>query len=58
MQTAAPEKLQELVDRKAAVFDVLADFFYHENELIRKAALEVPRISYPRTPDLIPSYPG
>ncbi|XP_065669761.1 acetyl-CoA carboxylase isoform X2 [Hydra vulgaris] len=36
-----PENLQKIILSETAVFDVLPSFFYHRNELVRMAALEV-----------------
>ncbi|EDO28623.1 predicted protein, partial [Nematostella vectensis] len=33
--------LQKLIYSETAIFDVLPSFFYHKNEAVRKAALEV-----------------
>ncbi|XP_048578343.1 acetyl-CoA carboxylase-like isoform X1 [Nematostella vectensis] len=37
----SPESLQKLIYSETAIFDVLPSFFYHKNEAVRKAALEV-----------------
>lgn len=37
----SPEKLEKLVNSETAVFDVLSDFIYHDNQAIQQAALEV-----------------
>ncbi|XP_031574256.1 acetyl-CoA carboxylase-like [Actinia tenebrosa] len=37
----APENLQKLIFSETAIFDVLPSFFYHSNESVRTAALEV-----------------
>lgn len=36
-----PENLQKLIMSETSIFDVLQDFFYHVNHIVRKAALEV-----------------
>ncbi|XP_013400503.1 acetyl-CoA carboxylase isoform X2 [Lingula anatina] len=36
-----PENLQKLIMSETAIFDILPDFFYHSNMLVRMAALEV-----------------
>ncbi|XP_022661132.1 acetyl-CoA carboxylase-like isoform X3 [Varroa destructor] len=36
-----PENLQKLIMSETSIFDVLQDFFYHSNHVVRKAALEV-----------------
>ncbi|ODN03126.1 Acetyl-CoA carboxylase 1 [Orchesella cincta] len=36
-----PENLQKLIMSETSIFDVLHDFFYHPNEAVRMAALEV-----------------
>lgn len=36
-----PENLQKLIMSETSIFDVLHDFFYHANEAVRMAALEV-----------------
>ncbi|XP_028408241.1 acetyl-CoA carboxylase-like isoform X2 [Dendronephthya gigantea] len=37
----SPEVLQKLINSETAIFDVLPSFFYHSNEFVRMAALEV-----------------
>ena len=36
-----PDNLQKIILSETAVFDVLPSFFYHRNDLVRMAALEV-----------------
>jgi len=36
-----PENLQKLIMSETSIYDVLHDFFYHSNQLVRMAALEV-----------------
>ncbi|XP_035827708.1 acetyl-CoA carboxylase isoform X2 [Aplysia californica] len=36
-----PENLQKLINSETAIYDVLQEFFYHSNEAVRRAALEV-----------------
>ncbi|CAL1538931.1 unnamed protein product [Lymnaea stagnalis] len=36
-----PENLQKLINSETAIYDVLPEFFYHSNEAVRRAALEV-----------------
>ncbi|XP_055889242.1 acetyl-CoA carboxylase-like isoform X3 [Biomphalaria glabrata] len=36
-----PENLQKLINSETAIYDVLPEFFYHTNEAVRRAALEV-----------------
>ena len=36
-----PDNLQKLILSETAIYDVLHDFFYHSNQLVRMAALEV-----------------
>lgn len=36
-----PENLQKLIMSETSIFDVLQDFFYHSNIIVRRAALEV-----------------
>ncbi|XP_021953724.1 acetyl-CoA carboxylase isoform X2 [Folsomia candida] len=36
-----PENLQKLIMSETSIFDVLHDFFYHPNQAVRMAALEV-----------------
>ena len=36
-----PENLQKLIMSETSIFDVLHDFFYHNNKAVRMAALEV-----------------
>ncbi|BFZ10005.1 hypothetical protein BsWGS_13044 [Bradybaena similaris] len=36
-----PENLQKLINSETAIYDVLQEFFYHTNEAVRRAALEV-----------------
>ncbi len=38
-----PENLQKLIMSETSIYDVLHDFFYHSNLLVRMAALEVSR---------------
>ena len=40
-QLVFPEHLQQLIVSETAIFDVLPQFFYHENEIVRFSALEV-----------------
>lgn len=40
-QQFSPDNLQKIILSDTAVFDVLPSFFYHRNELVRVAALEV-----------------
>lgn len=37
----SPESLQKLITSETSIYDVLQDFFYHTNEVVRRAALEV-----------------
>ncbi|XP_041352027.1 acetyl-CoA carboxylase-like isoform X1 [Gigantopelta aegis] len=36
-----PENLQKLINSETAIYDVLQEFFYHPNSLVKTAALEV-----------------
>ena len=36
-----PENLQKLIMSETSIFDVLQDFFFHSNVVVRRAALEV-----------------
>ncbi|CAG0886141.1 unnamed protein product [Darwinula stevensoni] len=36
-----PENLQKLIMSETSIFDVLHDFFFHSNSVVRRAALEV-----------------
>ena len=36
-----PENLQKLIMSETSIFDVLHDFFFHSNSIVRRAALEV-----------------
>ncbi|KAK3576974.1 hypothetical protein CHS0354_005975 [Potamilus streckersoni] len=36
-----PENLQKLINSETAIYDVLQDFFFHPNKLVRMSALEV-----------------
>ncbi|XP_065319258.1 acetyl-CoA carboxylase-like isoform X2 [Gordionus sp. m RMFG-2023] len=36
-----PENLQRLIFSETAIFDVLPDFFFHKNKIVRQASLEV-----------------
>ncbi|XP_060601349.1 acetyl-CoA carboxylase-like isoform X2 [Ruditapes philippinarum] len=36
-----PESLQKLINSESAIYDVLQEFFFHNNALVRVAALEV-----------------
>lgn len=36
-----PESLQKLINSESAIYDVLQEFFFHSNALVRVAALEV-----------------
>lgn len=36
-----PENLQKLIDSETSIFDVLHDFFYHMNPIVRMASYEV-----------------
>ncbi|XP_032823616.2 acetyl-CoA carboxylase 1 isoform X2 [Petromyzon marinus] len=36
-----PENLQKLIISETSIFDVLPNFFYHSNQIVRMAALEV-----------------
>nr|XP_039264326.1 acetyl-CoA carboxylase-like isoform X1 [Styela clava] len=36
-----PDNLQNLINSETTIFDVLPDFFYHNNPIVRMAALEV-----------------
>lgn len=36
-----PENLQKLINSETAIYDVLQEFFYHANDLVKVAALEV-----------------
>ncbi|KAH9518470.1 hypothetical protein Btru_016876 [Bulinus truncatus] len=36
-----PENLQKLINSETAIYDVLPEFFYHTNEAVKRAALEV-----------------
>ncbi|GIY74925.1 acetyl-CoA carboxylase [Caerostris extrusa] len=36
-----PENLQKLIMSETSIFDVLQDFFFHGNSIVRRAALEV-----------------
>jgi hypothetical protein len=36
-----PEELEKLISSETSIFDVLHDFFYHRNQAVRMAALEV-----------------
>ncbi|XP_029649542.1 acetyl-CoA carboxylase-like isoform X2 [Octopus sinensis] len=36
-----PENLQKLINSETAIYDVLQEFFFHSNSLVRTAALEV-----------------
>lgn len=36
-----PENLQKLIDSETSIFDVLHDFFYHTNSIVRMASYEV-----------------
>uniref|UniRef100_A0A8C4QDJ8 Acetyl-CoA carboxylase central domain-containing protein n=1 Tax=Eptatretus burgeri TaxID=7764 RepID=A0A8C4QDJ8_EPTBU len=36
-----PENLQKLILSETSIFDVLPNFFYHSNQIVRMAALEV-----------------
>eukprot|EP00111_Clytia_hemisphaerica_P003152 TCONS_00008959-protein len=40
-QQVNPENLQKIILAETAVYDILPSFFYHRNNLVRKAALEV-----------------
>ena len=40
-QEICPENLQKLINSETAIYDVVQTFFYHTNNLIRTAALEV-----------------
>ncbi|KAF6025259.1 hypothetical protein EB796_016427 [Bugula neritina] len=40
-QEFCPENLENLITSETAMFDVLPEFFYHHNEIVRMAALEV-----------------
>ena len=40
-QLVFPERLTQLIVSETAIFDVLPQFFYHENEIVRFSALEV-----------------
>ena len=40
-QLVFPEKLHQLVVSETAIFDVLPEFFFHQNNIVRYAALEV-----------------
>jgi hypothetical protein len=36
-----PDNLQKLIMSETSIYDVLHDFFFHQNALVRTAALEV-----------------
>lgn len=36
-----PDNLQKLITSETSIYDVIQEFFYHSNELVRMAALEV-----------------
>ena len=36
-----PERLHQLIVSETAIFDVLPQFFYHDNQIVRLSALEV-----------------
>ncbi|KAK3798057.1 hypothetical protein RRG08_034617 [Elysia crispata] len=40
-QDFCPENLQKLINSETAIYDVLQEFFFHSNEAVRRAALEV-----------------
>ena len=40
-QLVFPEKLHQLVVSETAIFDVLPEFFFHQNDIVRYSALEV-----------------
>ncbi|XP_076444830.1 LOW QUALITY PROTEIN: acetyl-CoA carboxylase-like [Babylonia areolata] len=37
----SPENLQKLINSETAIYDVLQEFFFHSNDLVKVAALEV-----------------
>lgn len=41
-----PENLQKLIMSETSIFDVLQDFFFHTNVVVRRAALEVNSSNY------------
>ncbi|ESN91710.1 hypothetical protein HELRODRAFT_70230, partial [Helobdella robusta] len=37
----SPENLKKLITSETSIYDVLQDFFYHSNDIVKQAALEV-----------------